>query len=408
MSFWSRLFSRKAESVRSSLDLFREIYGGRESKSGIVVNVDRALQVATILACCKVIAEGIAQVPWRVYQETSGKKALATAHPLYNLLYRRPNRWQTSFEFRETLAFHTVLCGNFYGFMGRVGRARELREIIPIEPSRVRVTKLANDRLDYEISGQNGASEHFPQEVIWHVKGPSWNGWMGLEGIRLAREAIGLSIATEEAHSTFHKNGAKVSGLLSMKENIGEERYKFLAAWIDKHAIGGERENKPLVLDNSADFKNMTMTGVDAQHLETRKHQIEEICRAFRVMPIMVGHADKTATYASAEQMFLAHVVHTLLPWYQRIEQSGDVNLLTDAERAEGYYTKFNPNALMRGAAADRGAFYAQGLGAGGHPAWLTPNDVRSLEEMERSDDENADKLFYPAASTAGAPLPDV
>ena len=123
------------------------------------------------------------------------------------------------------------------------------------------------------------------------------------------------------------------------------------------------------------------MSGVDAQHIETRKLQVEEMCRAMRVMPIMIGQADKSATYASAEQMFLAHVVHTLMPWYERIEQSADVNLLSDEDRRAGFYTKFNPNALMRGAAADRGEYYSKALGAGGTPAWMTQDEVRGLEE---------------------------
>jgi HK97 family phage portal protein len=233
----------------------------------------------------------------------------------------------------------------------------------------------------------------FAAEDIWHWRGPSWNSWMGLDATRMARDAIGLTMATEQSQAEFHKGGAKVSGLLSMKGTISDERFKFLAAWLDEHAIGGKRSGKPLVLDNEADFRPMQMTGVDAQLIETRKHQIEEVCRAFGVMPIMVGHADKTATYASAEQMFLAHVVHTLSPWYERIEQSADINLLTEPERAAGHYAKFTPNALMRGAAKDRAEFYAKALGAGGHPAWATQNEIRDFEDMDRSDDPAADRL---------------
>jgi HK97 family phage portal protein len=157
--------------------------------------------------------------------------------------------------------------------------------------------------------------------------------------------------------------------------------------------IGGDRSHKPLIADQNAKWLSNVMTGVDQQLLETRKHQIEEMCREFRVMPIMVGQSDKAATYASAEQMFLAHVVHTLSPWYQRIEQSADVNLLSEAELAEGLYTKFIPNALMKGAAKDRAEFYAKALGSGGGKGWMTQNDVRALEELDRSDDPDADKL---------------
>jgi phage portal protein BeeE len=118
-------------------------------------------------------------------------------------------------------------------------------------------------------------------------------------------------------------------------------------------------------------------------------------------MPIMVGQSDKAATYASAEQMFLAHVVHTLMPWYQRIEQSADVNLLSEEQRNAGFYTKLNPNALMRGAATDRAEYYAKGLGSGGGKGWLTQNDVRSFEDMDKSDDPKADELPQPVEKPA-------
>lgn len=395
----------KDTTISSSLELFKEIYGSKASSSGVTVNVNRALQVATVLACCKVIAEGVSQIPWKVYQDKNGAKQPAPEHHLYNVIYRNPNRWQTSFEYRETLMFHTILTGNHYSFVNRVGSAREVRELIPFEPNRVAVERLKNDTLKYIVRADDGRTQEFPEETIWHVRGPSWNGWHGMDALMLAREAIGLAITTEQAHSSLHKNGAKVSGLLSLKENIGEDRYRFLAAWVDQHASGGARENKPLVLDGSADWKSMQMTGVDTQHIETREHQIEEICRAFRVMPIMVGHADKTATYASAEQMFLAHVVHTLAPWYQRLEQSADINLLSEEDRTAGYYTKFIPNALMRGAAKDRSEFYAKSLGAGGSPAWMTPNEVRALEEMNPI--AGGDELPKPAKPEPPKPSDD-
>ena len=125
----------------------------------------------------------------------------------------------------------------------------------------------------------------------------------------------------------------------------------------------------------------MTYNNTDLQYIETRKFQVEEICRAFGVMPIMVGYSDKTATYASAEQMFIAHVVHTMGPWYVRIENSANMNLLSKSDRASGLYVKFIVNGLMRGAAKDRAEFYSKALGAGGGPAWLTQDEVRELEE---------------------------
>jgi HK97 family phage portal protein len=394
MGFWKRILGMEAKGDYTSLDLFRDIYGrGRESHAGVVVNVQTALEVATVLACCRVIAEGVSQIPFKVYRETDKGSSPARDHPLYPVLYRRPNSWQTSFEFREMLMFHTILCGNAYVFVNRVGIGREIKELIPIEPGRVTVKQNRDYSLEYKVTAETGEAKVFGQDAIWHLRGPSWNSWMGLEATKLARNAIGLAVSLEQGQSEFQKNGAKNSGVLSVDGKLNKEQYELLATWLDRHMIGGDRSHKPFIADQGAKWLSNVMTGVDQQLLETRKHQIEEMCREFRVMPIMVGQSDKAATYASAEQMFLAHVVHTLSPWYQRIEQSADVNLLSEAELDEGYYTKFIPNALMKGAAKDRAEFYSKALGSGGGKGWMTQNDVRALEELDRSDDPEADKL---------------
>ncbi len=382
MAFWDRWLGRKSGSIGSSLELFRQVYGGRESRSGKTVTPQTAVEVTAVLACCRVIADGLAQVPFKIYRADGDVRLPATDHPLYRLLYRAPNAWQTSFEFRETLAFHLVLTGNAYVFVNRIGIKREVRSLEPIEPGRVVVKRAADGTMTYEVRGDNGASTVFPAGSIWHLRGPSWNSWMGLDATRLARDAIGLSMSLEQGQAEFLKNGAQTSGVLSIKPKMSPEQFNFLAAWLDKHLPGGERYGKPLIADSEAEFTPMSMTNVDAQTVELRRLQIEEVCRAFRVMPIMVGATDKTATYASAEQMFLAHVIHTLSPWYERIEHSADVNLLSDADIAAGLYTKFTANALMRGAASDRATYFAKALGAGGSPAWMTQDEVRGLEEL--------------------------
>lgn len=402
MSWWQRLFGPR-EVKYSTLDLFREIYGGPPSRTGISVTWASALEVSTVLACLRVIAEGIAQVPFRLYQDSEGRGGQpATQHPLYDVLYRRPNRWQTSFEFRETIAMHAALVGNAYVFVGRVGSAREVRELVPLEPQFVTVEKQRDGALIYKYSPVTGQSVEFSADAIWHIKGPSWNGYTGLEAVKLVREAVALAIASEAAHAEMHRGSAKMSGIYSVDGNLSKEKYEFLAAWLDKYAMGGERAGKPMILDLGAKFTPTQMTGVDAQHLETRKHQIEEICRSFRVMPIMVGYAGNAMTYASAEQMFIAHVVHTLSPWYERIEQSADVNLLTDDDRRQGYYTKFTPNALMRGAARDRAEFYTRMVGSvNATPGIMTRNEIRALEELPPI--EGGDVLFDPTPPAAAA-----
>lgn len=404
---WPLQWKSTSKEINSSLELWREVYGSRTSSAGPVVNWAKALEASTVLGVCRVNAEGVAQVPYRLYLESAGRKVVASDHSLHRLISRRPNSWQTSFEFRETLMFHLLLTNNAYVFVNRVGRAREIREMIPIEPGRVTVEQKDDYSLIYKVRGKSGVEQSFTQDAIWHLRGPSWNTWVGMDAVAMARNAIGLSISLEQGQSDFQKNGARTSGIYSVKDKLSPEKFTQLAAWMDKHLPGGDRSGKPMILDMEADFKTQSMSSVDQQLIETRKHQIEEICRAFRTMPIMVGHADKTATYASAEQMFLAHVVHTLMPWYERIEQSADVNLLSEEEIRSGYYTKFTPNALMRGAAKDRGEFYAKALGSGGAKGWMTQNDVRALEELDRIDDPEADKLPQPAKQEPPKPAGD-
>lgn len=395
------------ERKMNSLELFREIYGGRESRSGATVNAETALGVTTALACCRVISNGVAQVPYRPYQDVGRSKRVADDHTLYPLLHRRPNPWQTSYEFRETVMFHALLTGNAYIFVNRVGIARTIKEMIPIEPGRVAVKQNKDYSLEYKVRAADGAEQVFGADAIWHFRGPSWNTWLGMDAIKLAREAIGLSITLEQGQAEFQKNGASTSGVLAMTNKLAPDRFDFLAAWLDKHLPGGERFGKPLIIDDGAKWAQTSLSAVDQQLVESRKHQIEEICRAFGVMPIMVGHADKTATYASAEQMFLAHVVHTLSPWYRRFEESADANLLSESDRADGYYTKFNPNALMRGAAKDRADFYTKALGTTQQPGWMTKNEVRALEELNPVDGgDDFPQLITnaPAAEEPGTP----
>ncbi|MEM6907183.1 MAG: phage portal protein [Pseudomonadota bacterium] len=352
------------------------------SRSGEQITWDRALQVSTMLACARVLAEGVAQVPWKLHKGGPGRIE-APDHPVYDLLHRRPNPWQTSFEWRETLMFHTVLGGNAFQRKLRVGSARRLASLEPFEPGYMRVEREDSGRIRYHHRPEGGSEREVPADEVWHIRGPSWNSWLGLDITRLAREALGLALATESAHADLHKGGARVSGIYTVQNSLSREKFDQLAAWMDQYRAGGKREGETLLLDNGAKFEKTQMSAVDAQHIETRRYQVEEVCRTMRVMPIMVGQADKSATYASAEQMFLAHVMHTLMPWYERLEQSADVNLLTPKERAARLYTRFNPKALLRGASKDRGDFNSKALGAGGTPPWMTQDEVRAEEELE-------------------------
>jgi HK97 family phage portal protein len=394
LNFWPFSLGRKEVTV---LDLPAEILQLGVSKSGKGVTVSNALKVATVLACVRVISEGVAQVPCKLLQSTGRSRIEAREHPLWDILHRKPNDVTTSFGFRETLTVHAALTGNGYAFISR-GFGGKILELINIEPSAVTVNRA--DRMGapptYTVSGKNGSKQTFPAESILHIQGPSWDGIVGMEVVKLAREAIGLTMATEEAHARLHSNGAKPGGLLSVDGTLKPEQFSALRKWIDDNYTGSDNAWKTMILDRSAKFVQTAMTGVDAQHIETRRFQIEEVCRIFRVMPIMVCSQDKSSTYAGAEQNFLAHVVHTLQPWYERIEQAIDCQLLTAAERAAGYYTKLEESGLLRGALKDTAEYLYKLAGLG----ILTRNEAREM--LDRNPLADLDEPLTPINLTYG------
>jgi HK97 family phage portal protein len=401
---------RKAGSI---LDSIPEFLRYPTSKSGVSVSWRTSLEVSTVLAATRVISNGIAQVPIQFLQvDTVGNKLPTLDHPVMEVLCRRPNRWQTSFQFRQTVMIHLLLTGNAFVFVNRVGPERRIAELVPIAPGRVTVYRAPDGTLEYVVTAEapeqsglgaaapeltQGAQRRFPAEAIWHLRGMSWNSWMGLEIVKLARDAIGLAIATEATHSRLHANGAKPGGLYSVDGKLNADQYKQISAWLDA-STNGDNAWKPLILDNGAKWTPLQTTGVDSQHLETRKFQIEEVCRALGVIPLMVGHSDKTATYASAEQMFIAHVVHTLSPWARNFEESAQLALLGADERIE---IELDFNALMRGASKDRAEYNAKALGSGGAHGWMTPNDVRRAEGLPPV--AGGDELPKPQAATTPA-----
>jgi len=374
-------FGRKAA---DPLALWEEMLrAGRASKAGPTINLNSAIKVGALFACLKVLSQGVAQVPFKLHRETrSGELTRIDAardHRLYDLVTVKPNEWTTSFEFRETLTIHVAL-GNAYAFINRT--INGISELILLNPARVEKVQNDDYSIVYKVTGKSGQIQIFPADAIWHVRGTSLDGLIGIDVLSIAREALGLSIATEESHAKLHSKGVRPSGTYSVDGNLSEPQYKALKAWIQAEMAGAENSGAPMILDRGAKWLSQVMTGLDAQHLETRNHQIAEVCRFMGVMPIMVGYSDKATTYASSEQMFLAHVVHTLSPLYARIEQSADAYLLSKQERAQGLYFKFNASGLLRGASKDRGDYFAKALGSGGSPAWMTQDEVRALDEL--------------------------
>jgi HK97 family phage portal protein len=343
----------------------------------------------------------LAHVPCKVFQKKNDRRLPAENLSLYELLNDSPNEWMTSYDFFEAMGLHLTFCGNFFAFKN-ITRGR-IVELLPYEPQTVTVTRKSWETF-YEVTTADGKKNPVPAANMWHVRGPSWNTWYGLEGVRLAREAIGLALATEQHGAQTFKNGTSLSGILTTDQVLSKEKAKELReAWVEQYA-GLQKAGGTAVTWGGLKYQVIAMMNDQAQFNETRRMQIEEVCRSLRIMPIMVGHtSDKASTYASAEQMFLAHAIYSMGPWYRRIEKSIDKFLLTPEERKTGCYTKFIINALMRSAARDRGEYYGKALGSGGSPAWMTPDEIRELEELDPMGGEAA-KLPTPTNVGGAAP----
>jgi len=406
MSYLARLVRGQPETkvLDASALLYDNLFGGPASKSGVAVSVESSLKVTAVLACVRVLSEGIAQLPLKLYQERDdGVKQIAKSHPLYKKLWRRPNGFQTSFEWRESKMLHACLTHGGFDIISRNG-VGEVLEFLPVMPGQVRVIQSADYSVSYEISNGAGTRRSYPKASILHLKGPSWNGFSGLEAIIQAREAIGLSIAAEESLARLYSNGARPSGLLSTDSKLEPANLDKIKRAFQEGYAGLQNAFRTIVLDAGMKFSQMSMSPVDSQTHESRKHQIEEICRVFRVFPQMIGYGDKTSTYASAEQFFMAHVTHTLMPWIERFEQMLAVQLLTEEELDAGYFPKFSVAALLRGDAKSRAEYYASGILNG----WMTRNESRKLEDLDPLDglDEPLVPMNMATRAAAGDPAP--
>jgi HK97 family phage portal protein len=382
---------RKSGGFPDGMDIWQRILGGEPVKSGVTVNVNTALQVTTVLACARRIAEAL-MVPRKIYQrdpDTHERKE-RRQHPLYEILEDAPNQWQSGLEYMETIGFHLSLTFNHYSLINRIKGS--IDELIPLEPSKVNVLQGKDGSLRYRVNLLDNTYAIFEAQDIWHIRGPSWNGSTGMDALRLAREAVGLAIATEESHARLHSNGGQPGGILTTDKELKKDARARIREQFTQAHVGVANKFKTAVLDNGLKFQTMAATGVESQHIQLRYLQIEEICRGQGVMPIMVGHtADKAATYASSEQMFLAHLVHTVRPTHDRVAASAKRWLLTKKERAEGYYLAFSEGAFLSPAMKDKAEYYK--IATGGAP-WLTPDQVRGFDEMPRQ--LGGDRLYIP------------
>ena len=387
---FSALF-RARDKPRDSVSAAPVFYFGT-SGSGKSVTAQTAIQLSTVYACVRVISETVASLPLGVYEATDDGNLKAGDHPLYHLLHDEPNPEMTSFVFRETLMTHLLLWGNAYAQIIRNGKG-EVIALYPLMPNRMSVDRDSNGKLYYKYyRGSDKAIRSKEYEVILspgdvlHIPGLGFDGLVGYSPIAMAKNAIGLAIATEEFGAKFFANGAAPSGVLEHPGTI-KDPTKVREAWQSQFG-GSSNSGKVAVLEEGMKYTPISISPEQAQFLETRKFQINEIARIFRVPPHMVGDLEKSS-FSNIEQQSLEFVKYTLEPWLVRWEQSMIRSLLTPSEKQE-YFIKFNVDGLLRGDYASRMSGYATARQNG----WMSANDIRELENLDRIPAEDGGDLY--------------
>lgn len=354
--------------------------GGTATAAGITVTVESAMRITAVMACVRVLSETLASLPLKTYRVRSdGGKEPDRTHPLWALLHDQPNRWQTSFELREMLVGHVALRGNAYAQIVSTG-GRGVAELIPLHPDRVRPFFAPDGTRAYEYRPDVGPRRILLQEEVLHIPGLGFDGLQGLDPIMYAREALGLSIATEAFGARFFANDARPGVYLQHPTLVSEAAATRLKESWEKRHRGSDNAHRVAVLEEGMTVSAIGVDPDHAQFLETRKFQIAEIARMFRIPPHMIGDLEK-ATFSNIEQQSLEFVTHTIRPWAVRIEQSIRRDLLTESEKRT-HVVEFDVNGLLRGDIKSRYEAFATGRNWG----WLSVNDIRRLENLNPID----------------------
>lgn len=362
--------------------------------SGKPVNERTAMQTTAVYACVRILAEAVASLPLHVYEyQDDGGKKLVHDHPLYYLLHDEPNPEMTSFVFRETLMSHLLIWGNAYAQIIRDGAGRVLG-LYPLLPDKMEVQRDDKGNIYYVYSRNSDENPTFKEygniklkaEDVLHIPGLGFDGLIGYSPIAMAKNAVGMTLACEEYGASFFANGANPGGVLE-HPGVLKDPSKVRESWNSVYR-GVNNAHKIAVLEEGMKYQQIGIPPEEAQFLETRKFQINEIARLYRIPPHMVGDLDKSS-FSNIEQQSLEFVKYTLDPWVIRWEQSLQRSLLLPGEKGK-YFIKLNVDGLLRGDYQSRMNGYAVGRQNG----WFSANDIREMENMNPIPDEEGGNLY--------------
>lgn len=346
---------------------------GRESSSGIVVSELSALQVATVMACVNRISLDVASMPLHVKRQSGEKAEMATSDSAYRLLHRRPNPVHTSREFVQMVTAQAVLRGDGFAYLVRGARGNVV-EMWPLQRREVGVIRMGYEP-EYTINAYEGKiSGRFTRKNVLHLRGSMLDGLHGIDQLLYARDTIGLSSAAQGTQAKSFRNGNRMPGYWTTDGTLGDEEVDRLAEQLHS-ATSGENQFRSPLLDKGVKYQSAGLGFRDSQMVETRKHEMIEVCAGFNVLPAVLGIDDKTQAFASVEAMFRAHLVHTLRPWLVAWEQTLDRDVL-DAEGP--LFAQFDTSDMEKATTKERAESYRNLA----ETLVRLPNELRQLEGL--------------------------
>lgn len=365
--------------IRKGTELFEWLAGGSAS-AGIAVTEQSAMRVSAVYACVNLIGGAIASLPLPIYQRTANGRERAQ-HGYWWLLNEQPNERMSAAVFWEYMNASILLLGDAFAEIERpTEKSPVASALTPHHKSRVRVIK-AEGRLWYQVTDDDGNKRLLNQDDMLHIPGPGFDGLNGMSQIRHAlRNPAGIALAADEYSASFFGNGARPDFALEVPGVVDAEQQAMIRNnWIDRYS-GVKNAHLPALLVGGMKVHELTMNAEDAQLIETRRFQVEDIARIFGVPPHMVGHTSANSSWGTGiEQQSIGFVKYTLQRHLVKIEQELNRKLWLDSER---YFVEFNTAGLERGDYKTRNEGYRIALGRAGEPGWMTVNEVRRIENM--------------------------
>lgn len=355
---------------------------GLLTASGFTVNVETALRNPAMFRACSLIANSIGMLPLNLIEKDTKKKAVD--HPVHRILHRRPNDWQSAFDFRALMQLRALVHRDAFALIVWSKDLRTMKDkvvrLVPLDPRRMVVTLNDNWTVSYKYQPLKGGAITYSARDIFHLRGLSIDGLHGFSLVEQAKEAIGLALSAELAAGRMFKNGAFVDGVLVTKGELSDEAFERLKTSWSQRYTGADNAGHTPLLEGDTEYKPIGANAKDAQMNELRKLQVEEIGRVSGVpRPLLM--VDETSWGSGIEALGQFFVAYALGPWFEAWQQAIERSLLSD-EEADRYEAKFNPGALLRGSIKDQNEAFAKALGSGGHQPWMDYAEVRETLDL--------------------------